>query len=144
MKRQADKKGTEHVFEVGDLVYLKLQPYTQSLVATRSDNKLSFMFFGPYKVVERVGKVAYRLFLPASNTVHPVFMFLNSSQQWATIRYWFLIFPLMSLLFRSLYRFFSAGWLLGVANSFPRSRLVGPACLQNRTCHLGRCRRPTC
>jgi hypothetical protein len=35
---------------VGDQVYLKLQPYVQSSVTTRSNQKLAFRFFGPYTV----------------------------------------------------------------------------------------------
>jgi hypothetical protein len=73
MKRQADKKRTERVFAIGDSVYLKLQPYVQSSVAARSNNKLAFRFFGPYKILDKVGSVAYRLQLPDSSTVHPVF-----------------------------------------------------------------------
>jgi hypothetical protein len=40
MKAQANKKRTELEFAEGDLVYLKLQPYVQSSVATRSNQKL--------------------------------------------------------------------------------------------------------
>jgi hypothetical protein len=69
MKRQADKKRSERVFEVGDSIYLKLQPNIQSSVATRSNHKLSFKFFGPYDILERIGAVAYRLNLPANSCV---------------------------------------------------------------------------
>jgi hypothetical protein len=33
MKRQVDKKRSERWFEVGDMVFLKLQPYVQSSLA---------------------------------------------------------------------------------------------------------------
>jgi transposase InsO family protein len=72
MKAQADKGRTEREFKEGDMVYLKLQPYVQSSVARRANHKLSFKFFGPYMVLQRVGKVAYKLQLPSTSTVHPV------------------------------------------------------------------------
>jgi hypothetical protein len=73
MKFQADKNRRERVFAVGDKVFLRLQPYIQSSVVKRANHKLTFKFFGPYKVVERVGEVAYKLELPPSRRVHPVF-----------------------------------------------------------------------
>jgi hypothetical protein len=42
MKSQADKGRTERVFEAGDKVFLKLQPYLQSSVAFRANHKLAF------------------------------------------------------------------------------------------------------
>jgi hypothetical protein len=45
MKKQADKNRSERVFAVNDWVYLRLQPYVQSLVSTRANHKLSFKFF---------------------------------------------------------------------------------------------------
>lgn len=72
MKSQEDKHKTEREFAVGDFVYMKLQPYTQTSVAQRSNHKLSFKFFGPYEILARVGKVAYKLKLPAGSQIHPV------------------------------------------------------------------------
>jgi hypothetical protein len=73
MKVQADKRHSERSFDVGNYVYLKLQPYVQSSLAPRAHQKLSFRYFGPYKVIEHIGSVAYKLELPPSSSVHPVF-----------------------------------------------------------------------
>lgn len=77
MKKQADQHRTERSFAVDDLVFVKLQPYVQTSLAPCSHQKLAFRFFGPYRIIARVGSVAYRLQLPAHSSVHPVFMSLN-------------------------------------------------------------------
>ncbi|KAL0313620.1 UNVERIFIED_CONTAM: hypothetical protein Sradi_5761300 [Sesamum radiatum] len=64
---------TEREFEVGDEVFLKLQPYKQTSVALRRNIKLSVKYFGPFKILGKIGKVAYRLELLPSSRVHPVF-----------------------------------------------------------------------
>lgn len=73
MKHQADKHRSERTFSVGDEVFLKLQPYVQSSVTQRACHKLSFKFFGPYRVLQRVGEVAYKIALPEDSRIHPVF-----------------------------------------------------------------------
>ncbi|KAM3253811.1 hypothetical protein ACQJBY_047733 [Aegilops geniculata] len=73
MKQQADKKRSFPIFEVGDFVYLKLQPYIQTSVARGACHKLSYRFFGPYKIIARVNNVAYKLQLPEHAQIHPVF-----------------------------------------------------------------------
>jgi hypothetical protein len=45
MKWQADKGRSERVFQVGDRVFLKLQPYVQSSLAPRANQKLAFKCF---------------------------------------------------------------------------------------------------
>ena len=72
MKNQADKQRVERQFAVGDSVFLKLQPYVQTSIARRSNQKLSYKYFGPYTILQRVGAVAYKLDLPPSSQIHPV------------------------------------------------------------------------
>lgn len=66
MKLQTDKHHSELTFEVGDWVFLKLQPYVQSSVAARSHQKLAFRFFGPFKIQKQVGRVATQCFTSLS------------------------------------------------------------------------------
>jgi hypothetical protein len=73
MKKQADKKISERQFEIGDMVFLKLQPYVQSSLARRSNQKLAFKYFGPYKILAHNGSMAYKLELPPTTAIHPVF-----------------------------------------------------------------------
>jgi hypothetical protein len=70
MKRQADKSCLERQFEVGIWVYLKLQPYVQASVMPRANQKLSYKYFGPFEIIERVGSVAYQLKLSESSSIH--------------------------------------------------------------------------
>ena len=67
------KKRIDKEFNFGDLVYLKIQPYKQHSLVNTYFYKLSTRYYGPYKVIERIGKVAYRLDLPTDTRIHNVF-----------------------------------------------------------------------
>lgn len=73
MKLFADKHRMERSFEVGDSVLLKIQPYKQTTARGYMPQKLASMYFGPYTVVEKIGKVAYKLSLPPHAKINDVF-----------------------------------------------------------------------
>ncbi|GKA09743.1 hypothetical protein Tco_0689176 [Tanacetum coccineum] len=64
MEMQANKSRREVEFNSGDMVLVELQPYRQVKLAKRHTNKLAKRYYWPFKVLERVGKVAYQLALP--------------------------------------------------------------------------------
>ncbi|XP_066373867.1 uncharacterized protein [Miscanthus floridulus] len=73
MKLYADKHRSERSFNIGDMVFLKVQPYVQASLAPRAHQKLSFHYFGSYKVLEKIGAIAYKLEMPESSSIHPIF-----------------------------------------------------------------------
>ena len=73
MKESADKQRRDVQFEEGTQVLVKLRPQRQS-TATRSQySKLAKRFYGPFRIVQRVGPVAYKLELPESSRIHKLF-----------------------------------------------------------------------
>ncbi|WVZ24709.1 hypothetical protein V8G54_003253 [Vigna mungo] len=73
MTQQANKRRREVDIKVGDWVYLKIRPHQQSSMLVRLHPKLSARYFGPFKVLQQVGNVAFRLELPEAARIHPVF-----------------------------------------------------------------------
>lgn len=73
MQTYADKARGERTFLVRDWVYLMIKPYKQTTITQTKFGKLLPKYFGPYQITEKVGKVAYRLRLPAPAKVHHVF-----------------------------------------------------------------------
>ena len=60
-KMYVDWHRVERNFEVGDFVYLRLQPYRQSSLKMGVAKKLKPQFYGPYKIQRKIGEVAYEL-----------------------------------------------------------------------------------
>jgi len=68
-----DNRRRDLEFEVGDLVYLKVSPM-KGVIRFGKKGKLSPRYVGPYRVLQRIGSVAYDIELPNDLAkVHPVF-----------------------------------------------------------------------
>ena len=68
-KTQADKHRREHDFKEGDQVYLS----TKNLTLSTANRKLSPKWVGPFKIIKRIHKDAFRLDLQGKFRIHPVF-----------------------------------------------------------------------
>ena len=74
-KLYVDRGRVERQFEVGDMVYLRLQPYRQSSLKQKGAEKLKPSFYGPYKVIRKIEQVAYELELPKAARFITFFMY---------------------------------------------------------------------
>nr|GFB52222.1 putative reverse transcriptase domain-containing protein [Tanacetum cinerariifolium] len=76
-KSYADLKRRLTEFEVGDKVMLKVSPW-RGVIHFRKRRKLSPQFIRPFKVIERIGPVAYKLELPDKlYRIHDTFLVSN-------------------------------------------------------------------
>ena len=75
-KAYYDRKHRDIHFAVGDSVLLS----TQNLRLKGIPHKLQRKFCGPYKILEKIGAQAYRLQLPNTWRIHPVFHVLLLKQ----------------------------------------------------------------
>ena len=83
MKWYADQKRVDWSFNVGDWVYLILQPYKQASVHHQKLGKLAPRFYDPYQILQKIGQVSYQLDLPAGflPVIHPVFVQSQSQSE---------------------------------------------------------------
>ncbi|KAI3675164.1 hypothetical protein L1987_84749 [Smallanthus sonchifolius] len=76
-KKYADRRRKPLAFQVGDRVMLRVSPW-KGVARFGKHDKLSPRYIGPYKIIARVGPVAYRLQLPRElSGVHNVFHVSN-------------------------------------------------------------------
>ncbi|GAU29612.1 hypothetical protein TSUD_164620 [Trifolium subterraneum] len=73
MKFYANKNRRPVTFDVGQFVYVRLRPYRQTSVTAQTYSKLTKRFYGPYRVLDKIGPLAYRLELPPTSKIHLVF-----------------------------------------------------------------------
>ena len=72
-KSYADNRIRDLEFQVGDHVFMRISPW-KGVLRFGKKGKLSPCYMGPYEIVERIGKVAYRLRLPHELArIHDVF-----------------------------------------------------------------------
>ncbi|XP_040996153.1 uncharacterized protein LOC121242342 [Juglans microcarpa x Juglans regia] len=76
MKFFADLKWTDKEYKEVDFVYLMMCPYRQLLVAMCRNLKIVLQYYGPFKIIWRVGKVVYELDLPPKSCIYPIFHIL--------------------------------------------------------------------
>ncbi|GJW77393.1 putative reverse transcriptase domain-containing protein [Tanacetum coccineum] len=76
-KSYADKRRKPLEFQVGDKVMLKVSPW-KGVIRFGKRGKLNPRYIGPFKILAKVGTVAYRLELPEKlSRVHSTFHVLN-------------------------------------------------------------------
>ena len=63
MKKYADMNRTDKQFQAGEMVYLKMQPYRLAAFDIRMGLKLATKFYGPFRILEKIGHSAYKLLL---------------------------------------------------------------------------------
>ena len=73
MKAIADGHRRDHEFQIGEWFLVKLWPYHQTTAWGGTQSKLAKRFYGPFRIIERMGPVAYKLALPENSRIHLVF-----------------------------------------------------------------------
>ncbi|XP_068639379.1 uncharacterized protein [Aristolochia californica] len=72
MKLQYDQNHRDVKYLPDDFVWLRLQPYRQHSISGMR-HKLSPMYFGPFRILQRVGHNAYQLQLTLESQLHDIF-----------------------------------------------------------------------
>lgn len=71
--KYANEKRREEEFKVGEEVLLSTTNFALGVQRDRPARKLQHKFAGPYKILQKISPVAYRLELPKESKIHSVF-----------------------------------------------------------------------
>src|SRR3954463_10036950 len=72
-EKNANKSRCDVHFEVNDQVLLSSAHINLASQAKRPSRKLQHRFIGPYRIIQKISAVAYKLELPSTLKIHPVF-----------------------------------------------------------------------
>ena len=73
MKHYEDAHRRPLSFQEGDLVFLRIPKSRYSSLKGNTCTKFAHRYYGPFKVLRKVGEVAYQLLLPNTTRIHDVF-----------------------------------------------------------------------
>lgn len=73
MEAHSEKSRSQRVFEHEDYIYLKVRPYIQSIYGFKITSEVGFSdIMDLYKILQRVGKILYKLELSFDAKIHLV------------------------------------------------------------------------
>ena len=68
-----DWKGIHWKFEEDDMMFLKVAPW-KAVIRFKNKGKLNLRHFGPFRILKKIGPIAYRLKLPSElSRIHNIF-----------------------------------------------------------------------
>ena len=72
-EQNANKKRRDGTFKIGDQVLLSTSHIDLASQTSRPSKKLKHRFIGPYEIIQQISPVAFKLNLPETLKIHPVF-----------------------------------------------------------------------
>ena len=72
-KKYADQWRRYMSFEARDYVHLRLHKNCYASLKGNTNTKLAHKYYTPYRIIYKVGEVAYKLELPRTSRIHNVF-----------------------------------------------------------------------
>ncbi|GMH23025.1 hypothetical protein Nepgr_024868 [Nepenthes gracilis] len=73
MKRYFNQERRDEVFEPVQYLHLQLQPYQQKSLNKEFNVRLLQWYYMPFKILEWIGEVAFKVDLPPISMLHPEF-----------------------------------------------------------------------
>jgi len=81
-RRYADRHRVEHSFEIRDMVFLRVQLHRMFPLRRGGVERMRPRLYGPYRVTQRVGEVAYEMELLEGSLIHNVLQVSFLKNEW--------------------------------------------------------------